>query len=134
MNFSLLAVVVLLLSASACSNSKKDVVTVPIVDGPWRITYYWDRDHEETSQFTDYTFSFLANNVLEANNGGSKTAGTWMQGTDDSTPKLILAFGVAPLSDLNEDWHILEQSSNRIKLQHISGGDGHIDYLTFERD
>jgi hypothetical protein len=35
--------------------------------------------------------------------------------------------------DLNEDWHIVSQSSTRIELIHVSGGNGGTDTLTFER-
>ena len=35
------------------------------------------------------------------------------------------------LDELNSDWHIIEQNSNTIKLEDVSGGNGGTDYLTF---
>ncbi len=123
----------LLMALGACSKSKDTNTMMPIVEGNWTITYYWDRDHEETSLFAGYTFDFQANDIVEVLVSGVPSTGIWLQGTDESTPKLIVTFTNSPLSDLNEDWHVIEQSNSRIRLQHVSGGDGHIDYLTFER-
>ncbi len=132
--FSISWRVLFLITLGACSKSNDKTSTLPVIDGQWRITYYWDRDQEETNKYTGYTFDFQTNDLIEVLVNGVQSTGTWLQGTDDSTNKLILTFSSNPLSELNEDWHVIEQSTTKIRLQHISGGDGHIDYLTFERN
>src|SRR5690606_21866889 len=38
-----------------------------------------------------------------------------------------------PFDELDEDWDIIEATQDIIKLKHISGGDGSVDFLTYER-
>ena len=53
--------------------------------------------------------------------------------SDDGQTELELFFGEAsPLDELDEDWEILEATSEIIRLRDESG-DGSLDYLTFER-
>ncbi len=104
--------------------------------GTWRITYYYDTDHEETSNFAGYAFTFAGGNVLTATKAGSPTVtGTWTTGTDDSKVKLILSFTTpASFSELSDDWHVIERTDTRIKMQDVSGGNGGTDFLTFEKN
>jgi hypothetical protein len=54
---------------------------------------------------------------------------------DDSSDDLDfnIFFNVAnDFEDLNDDWDIISQSSSKIELIDISGGNGGTDYLTFE--
>ncbi len=62
--------------------------------------------------------------------------GTWTTGTDDSTPKFIINFSATngPFEEISEDWQILNASATRVELKHVSGGDGSIDMLTFEKN
>src|SRR5688572_7607337 len=64
-----------------------------IKSGTWRITYYYDTDHEETSSFSGYNFTFAAAGTVTASDTVNTINGTWSTGTDDSQPKLILDFG-----------------------------------------
>ena len=53
---------------------------------------------------------------------------------DDSHHKLHINFvTTSEFEELNDDWHILEETSAIIRLEDISGGNGGTDYLTFER-
>jgi hypothetical protein len=111
------------------------VVSNTVSQGNWRITYYWDSDHDETSDFSGYTFSFGGSNVLTATNGGSSITGTWTTGTDDSKTKLILNFSSPEsFAEISDDWHVIEITDTRIKLQDVSGGGSGTDYLTFEKN
>lgn len=116
-------------------NITQSQVTTTVSSGSWRVTYFFDTDHEETANFSGYTFTFAGNNVLTAVNGGSTVTGTWAAGTDDSKTKLIIGF-ISPNSfeDLSEDWQVIELTSNKIRLEHKSGGNGGTDQLTFERN
>ena len=110
-------------------------VTNTLVSGTWKITYYWDTDHEETANYRDYAFTFGSGNILTAAKTGSTITGTWTNTSDDSKTKLILYFS-APASfvELSDDWHVIELTGNKIRLQDVSGGNGGTDYLTFEKN
>jgi hypothetical protein len=101
-------------------------------DDAWRITRFWDKDKDETSDFADYLFYFRADNVLEAVGTTGSTSGTWNTGSDDSTQRLILSISPnKPLSELNDDWVITESTANVIRLH--DDNDTHLEELLFER-
>ena len=103
--------------------------------GTWRITYFWDTDHDETNNFSGYHFTFFTTGSIMAMNTTEHIQGTWSVGTDDSKVKLNIAFTSPPnFAELTEDWQVIENTPTRVKLQHISGGYGGTDFLTFEKD
>jgi hypothetical protein len=116
------------------SSSTMDVRTVA-TSGNWRVTYFMEDNREQTSIFSGYSFTFAANNSLTAIKGTSSIAGSWATDTDDSKSKLVIVFaGSSGFDELTEDWLVIESTSSRIKLQHTSGGNGTVDYLTFEKN
>ncbi len=106
-----------------------------LTTGDWYVTYYFD-DVDETLDFADYVFNFATNNTATATEPGGTTNGTWSTSAGDETElELNLNFGVTvPLDELAEDWDVLEVTNDIIRLKDISGGDGSVDFLTFERD
>ena len=103
--------------------------------GTWKITFFNDSGNDETSHFSGYSFTFNADGSVKAVKNTSTVTGTWNTGTDDSQNKFNLDFGsTTPFDELNEDWDILEKSALKIRLQHISGGNGGTDLLTFEKN
>lgn len=128
----------LLMMLIAVSSCKKDdtIINVDnaIQQGNWKITFFEDNGNNETSDFSGYQFTFKEGGSIVASNGNSTINGTWVTGTDDSQSKLILNFGSAtPFDELNEDWHVTEETPTMIKCEHISGGNGGTDFLTFEK-
>lgn len=126
----------ILIGFSACTNSSSDDVqpdtpsTTLTTTGQWRVSYYFDKDKDETSDFNGYTFSFLDNGVLEASRNGSTTVGTWKVISDDGHQKLVIVIGSAkPLIDLSDDWIITERNDSRIKLR--DDNDEHLEELHF---
>lgn len=118
------------LSASDSTSNATNNIT----DASWRITYFWDSDHEETYHFTGYTFQFEQDGSLTATNGSNTYSGTWREGNDDSAVKLYLFFSSpSSFEELSDDWHILEWTDNVIRLRDVSGGNGGTDLLTFEK-
>jgi hypothetical protein len=105
-----------------------------VQQGTWRITFYNDSGENETFHFTGYSFTFNPDGTLMAVMDSSAITGTWRAGTDDSHQELYLHFGTTvPFEELNDDWHFLEQTSTKIRLEDISGGNELNDLLTFER-
>lgn len=106
-----------------------------LVQGSWRITLYNDSGNDETDHFTGYVFTFSSNGGLTASNGSTSVPGTWSTGSDDSQKKLYLTFNSPPdFNELSDDWHILEETSTKIRLEDVSGGNGGTDLLTFEKN
>lgn len=100
--------------------------------GNWKVTYYFDKDKEETSDFAGYTFVFENGGAFKSTKNGTTTTGTWQ--VDNSSNKLIINAGVAtkPLQDLSDDWIITEKSAKVIKLRDDRTDSDGDEFLTFE--
>ena len=125
------------------SSCKKDdnstrtttAVSTTVSSGTWRITYYLERDVDHTADFSGYTFTFNSNGAVTAVKASNTVNGTWVAGNDDSRVKFILHFNAPdPFEEISEDWLVTERTNNKLRLEHTSGGDGHTDFLTFERN
>ena len=87
-------------------------------------------------------FTFANAGVLTASNGANTYNGTWSVTSDnsgDDSPSNDLDFNIgfsAPsnFAELTEDWNILERTDTKVRLVHVSGGNGGTDYLTFEKN
>jgi hypothetical protein len=113
-------------SAQAARNLEK---------GTWKITFYEDKGNNETVHFNGYSLDFSSSGKVTATAGSVSYSGTWATGLDDNENKLFLDFGApAPVNELNNDWHIKHQSSTKIELDDISGGNGGTEYLTLEKE
>jgi hypothetical protein len=127
--------------ASSCTKEETPNTTTnantsnTIQNGTWRITYYYDTDHDATSSFNSFDFTFASNGSVNAFNGLTMINGTWATGTDDSQVKLILNFSaIPPFDEIYGDWHVIELLSNKVRLEDVSGGLSGTDYLTFEKN
>lgn len=117
------------------SNSSSNNNNTP-ASGKWKITYFFDKK-DETSNFSGYVFDFNSNGSLTATSGSQTWSGTWSTGIDDSKDKFLISFSVAvpsSLSDLQEDWVIIQMDDNLMHLEHTSGGNGDTDIVKFEKD
>jgi hypothetical protein len=119
--------------SSSDNNNTNTSTGAVATSGTWRVTLFKEDDRDQTGHFSGYTFSFNPNGAVTAVSGGTTHTGTWSSGYDNSTRKLILNFSTSPLSELNEDWHVISESGSRMELKHVSGGDGSVDYLTFQK-
>ena len=115
--------------------------------GTWRITYFYDTDHEETSDYNGYDFTFNDNGTLVATNGTNTYNGTWSvtndsnssSGDSSSSDDDDLDFNIffaspEDFEELSDDWDIISHSSTSIQLIDVSGGNGGTDYLTFTKN
>lgn len=143
-------IIVSLVSLTACSNNNDDGLitndTRTQIEGhvkelSWRITKYIDSGNNEINHFTGYNFTFGANNILTATNGTNTYIGTWSitdsNSNDDSQDDLDfnVFFASSPdFEELSDDWHFISQTSTKIELIDVSGGNGGTDDLTFEKN
>ena len=152
---STMVVVMLLVltTLSSCSSSSNDssssnstgntttAVTTIVSSGTWKITYYYDTDHDATSNFTGYNFTFGGSSALTATNGTNNYSGYWTVSDSNSDDDSLsdLHFNIAfssptQFEELTSDWEIIEKSATVIKLKDVSGGNGGTDYLTFTKN
>ncbi len=147
-----LGTLLFLTTASTCSpddnssTSSQDPAPVinTVTQGNWRVTNFTEDDSDHTNYFTGYTFTFGPSNSVVATNGTNSYTGVWSvtddhSSSDDDHPNSSLDFNLyfsSPnhFTELNEDWDILERTDNKVRLKHISGGDGSVDLLTFEKN
>lgn len=131
----------LLIIVTSCLNKDSSIdyksqIEEIVTWGTWRITYYYDTDKEETSNYAGYNFTFSAS--LTATNGTNTYTGSWSitdNGSNDDSPELHfnIAFSSPPAFEkLSDDWEIVEATESKITLRDVSGGGGGTDYLTFE--
>ncbi len=125
-------------NSSNGNNSTASQIENTAQTGTWRITYFYDSDQDETSNFTGYTFTFNSDGSLKAVNGSTTVSGTWSVTNSSSSndDHHFNIFFASPnnFEDLSDDWKIISTSDTQIKLTDVSGGNGGTDFLTFEKN
>jgi hypothetical protein len=108
------AILLSLLLSLSCSSKKESNTTtnINLKDGTWRVSYYWDQK-DETSNFAGYALMFVDGGILMAHKGSSVYTGSW----SETSTKITLTFTDPILSELNNDWLIVEKSNSLIKLK-----------------
>jgi len=130
-NIILIGIFSVILFAS-CSKDTPEVVQNNLEKGDWKITYYYDKDHEETSDYTGYNFVFNDDGTLDATSTSGTVTGTWSTGNDDSMDRLYITFSNPDkFVEISDDWVIVSQSSDKIELKDDS--DSGTELLTFEK-
>ena len=146
--FPILACLLSLFTIVSCNkdddnptNNTQTTVQSIVQSGTWRITKFIDSETDETDHFTGYNFTFQSSGVLNADNGTNSYDGTWSitdsNSNDDSQDDLDfnINFNLTnDFEDLNDDWDFISQSSTKIELIDVSGGNGGTDYLTFKKN
>ena len=137
-----------LLLLSSCSsdddnstdNGTQDQIENNVEDGTWQITKFIDSGDVETNHFTGYNFTFNSSGVLNANNGTNSYNGSWsITDSSSSSSSDDFDFNISFASptdfeELSDDWDFISQTSTKIELIDVSGGNGGTDYLTFEKN
>jgi hypothetical protein len=123
----------ILFFAGCTKENTPQSVNNKISSGTWQVTYYWDKDKDETYKFQGYSFSFNSSNVLVVTTPSGTETGTWVfDNSDDSHDHFIITLpDKEPLDDLIDDWHVISITDKVIELKDESGSGG-IEYLTFK--
>ncbi len=123
------------------SKNTQQTVQNSVQNGTWRISKFIESGTEQTNHFAGYNFTFNSSGILNANNGTNNYNGIWSitdnNSNDDSQDDLdfnILFDLSNDFEELNDDWDFVSQSSTKIELIDVSGGNGGTDYLTFEKN
>jgi len=109
--------------------------------GSWRITKFIDSGDDETNHFVGYNFTFEITGALVAESSSNTFSGTWSISDKNSSEDSIddLDFNIHfnlnnDFEELNDDWDIISQTTTKVELIDVSGGNGGTDYLTFEKN
>lgn len=150
----LFALFIVLLAFMACDkddlNTEDPITAADVAEiktimsgGEWHVSYFFDTDKDETDNFSGYGFTFNASGALGATDGNTALSGAWSitvsDADDDDSGNDDVDFNIvfnAPddFEELSEDWHIIKYTKSKIELNHVSGGSGGTDYLTFEKN
>ena len=135
--------VVLACSSIGCSDdddnsqvSSPNEITATVTSGEWIVTLFKEDNVVQTDNFSGYVFTFAANGDLSATNGSTTQSGDWSTYSDSGYTKLDLMFDAldGPFEEISEDWRVISRTATKIELKHVSGGDGSVDFLTFEKN
>lgn len=137
----ILAATILALVLNSCDKSndpaapEDSAASTLLQPGTWKVTLFNDSGNDETSNFLGFNLTFVSDGTVTAVKNATTVNGIWNTGVDNNQNKFILNFGTTnPFDELNEDWGILELTPDKIRLQHVSGGNGGTDLLTFEKN
>jgi hypothetical protein len=119
---------------ASCSKEDKAPSTSGIIkEGKWKIISFTDNGANETNNYAGYEFTFSPNGTVTAVKNGISANGTWSTGADENTNQLQLIFGLAALSELNENWSFTEKSYSLLKLEYVAPNNGGTDVLILEK-
>jgi hypothetical protein len=118
-----------------------------IASGSWSVALFEEDGIDQTSNFNGYGFEFLSEGSINVSNGSNSFSGAWSitsdssssdddSSDDDSSDDVdfnIFFSSPSDFQEISEDWDIISYSNSRIELRDVSGGDGSIDRLIFEK-
>lgn len=108
--------------------------------GTWKITNFTFQNVNKTSDYTGVIFDFDAISLTLSNTGTLPIAGSWgvMDDGFEGEPDLVVSIALTSVeprfTNISDDWHIIESTSNKLKLKDENLETGSIDYLTFEKN
>lgn len=103
-----------------------------LTDGTWIVALYMDGPDNDTAIYNGYEIDFRADGSLIAESDTDLIDGTWDVIGSDST--LVLNFGGdIPFDELEDDWDVFSVETARVEVRDVSGGDGSLDVLVFEK-
>jgi hypothetical protein len=116
------------------SGGDEPTVSDFLIIGKWIVANYNDSGDDKTNVYNDFELDFMEDGKVTATKGDDVRNGTWSTASSDGIDKLVLDFGEqVPFDEFNDDWDIEDAQETRVALKDVSGGDGSIDKLVFER-
>ena len=132
-------------------NSVMDLteINATATSGSWVVARFEEDGVDQTSNFFGYSFTFDIDGILNVATEDLLITGSWSITSDsnsnynddssldadsnDDVDFNIFFSSSSNFEELSEDWEIVSYTETRIELKHVSGGDGSIDILVFEK-
>lgn len=132
-------------------NSVMDLteINATATSGSWVVARFEEDGVDQTSNFFGYSFTFDIDGILNVATEDLLITGSWSITSDsnsnynddssldadsnDDVDFNIFFSSTSNFEELSEDWEIVSYTETRIELKHVSGGDGSIDILVFEK-
>ena len=132
-------------------NSVMDLteINATATSGSWVVARFEEDGVDQTSNFFGYSFTFDIDGILNVAKVDLLVTGSWSITSDsnsnynddssldadsnDDVDFNIFFSSTSNFEELSEDWEIVSYTETRIELKHVSGGDGSIDVLVFEK-
>lgn len=105
-----------------------------LMDGTWIVALYDEDGDDQTNDYNGYIFDFMNGGAVLVT-GPSTINGTWSVIPSGNDLEMLLDFGTSvPLDEFNDDdWEVIDVQNNRVEIRDVSGGNGGIDTLVFEK-
>lgn len=104
-----------------------------LTSGSWYVSYCFD-DHDITSYYTGYNFTFYANGTSTAIKMSSVINGDWDIHNEMGYQRLDLQFDGSTLDEMHDNWKVVEFTATSIRLKELSGGGSENHYLNFTKN
>ena len=107
-----------------------------MMGGDWVVAAYIEGEMDSTVDYNGYSVQFMAEHQISLLEGGEAFGtGLWrVLRNSEQQLKVYLNFGdQMPFDELTDDWTFVSVTDTRIELKDISGGDGEISTLVFEK-
>ena len=110
-----------------------DLGTV-VGDGTCYITYYFNNNIVQTSDFNGYNFTFNSTNTINVLGNGNTINGTWEINSNGNEKRIEFEFEGNILERLSEKWKVVEYTNNIIRLRLVGEGNGGNNYVYFTKN
>jgi hypothetical protein len=122
-----LIIVLLIGCKKFVENKKEDIIVNAMTSGQWVVTSFLQNSTDITSSFSGYKFQYYSNKTVDAikNNVVEKT-GTWNGDAASLTISANFTNVVEPLSLLNGNWHIDNNSWTFVQASQNTGSETRI--------
>jgi hypothetical protein len=124
----LLAGIAMILFA-ACKKQVGNIVT----RGDWKVSSYIEQGNDETTDFSNYIFSFENNGTVTLTGNTGIFTGTWSEGDEGSKHKLYINFMSGPAAVLTNDWEIINKSRRELRMTTENLSSGSSETLVFTK-
>jgi hypothetical protein len=133
----------ILVAVSSCEETVKTEPAKPtkklientLQTSQWNVTYFFN-NRDASAELIGYTFIFQGDGSLQVIRNDQSLSGAWSsyQSTHEQL-KLNLEFKTSDgnFRQLTQDWVVVEQSENKIRLRHNAGLNVQPSELTLER-
>lgn len=106
---------------SACKKAiedrKEDIILSAMTNGQWYVYAYQEGSTDISSDFEPFVFQFYRDGKVAAIAGADRTEGTWIANTNTLSITSNFPGAASPLSKLNAEWKITDNSWDYVKAK-----------------